>query len=108
MNKLIKSESRKKSTIERQKHNRLLMQWSFRIGFDITDTNYLGHQASTRLQKFKNYLKDTYLIINIDKIYEKFKFRSLQKRIKSCPEFIEKVKNEELPLLSLISKLKIK
>jgi len=89
MNNLIKDSQRRKiSNIARQKHDRLLLQWSFRISFDIVDTSYCGHEATTRLQKFKNYLKDTYVTKNIYEVCEKFKFRPLL--IKNSPENLGK------------------
>ena len=89
MNKLIKDSQRRKiSNTARQKHDRLLLQWSFRISFDITDTSYRGHKATTRLHKFKNYLKDTYVTKNIYEVCEKFKFRPLL--IKNSPENLGK------------------
>jgi len=106
MNKLIKEaeKSRKGGRIIRQKYNRYLLHLSYRISFDINDISYCGHEAPTRLQKFKNYLKDTYITKNIDEVCNKFKFRPLLKRIKSAPEITG---NKYTEFLFDLSSLKI-
>jgi len=97
---------RKKNHLERQKQDRLLLQWSFRLSFDMKDDSYVGSNATTRLHKFINYLKDNYTLRNIDKICNKYKFvPSKLKRITSAPG---RLGDSQTKLPFDLSKLKIK
>ena len=100
MNSLIlDSKKRQKANIQRQSHDRHLLQWSYRISFDVNDTSYKGHRACTRLQKFKNYLNDTYVKKDIDLLCTRYTFVPRILRIK----YIE-AEPKELTTTQILSK----